>query len=138
MSDRIEDIVEHSSNSSRTAPRVTPGGLPPVPTTKVLAIGQLVAPLTLEQRKVMRPKEVPATLRMYLDGKIDQWWFRKDEKGGIVFLMNATSVEEANRVLEKLPLHQAKLLTFELIPLGPLAPLHVLLDEGQSQTGESV
>src|SRR5271169_2884021 len=46
-------------------------------------------------------------------------------KGGAVFLMNTTSVEDANQVLEGLPLHQAKLLTFELIPLGPLSPLQV-------------
>ena len=45
--------------------------------------------------------------------------------------MNTTSVEEANRVIEGLPLKQAKLLRFDLIPLGPLAPLHVLLDDNQ-------
>ena len=131
MSDRIHDIIEYPSNSSRTGPGVKTTSLPAVPTTKVLAIGQLVGPLTPDQQKVMRPKEVPATLRMYLDGKIDQWWFRKDGKGGVVFLINATSVEEANRVLEGLPLQEAKLLIFELIPLGPLAPLYVLLDDNQ-------
>ena len=45
--------------------------------------------------------------------------------------MNTTSVEKANRVIEGLPLKQAKLLRFDLIPLGPLAPLHVLLDDNQ-------
>jgi hypothetical protein len=70
---------------------------------------------------------------LYLDGKIDQWWYRKDGKG-VVFLMNTTSLEEANQVLEGLPLHQANLLTFELIPLGPLAPLHLLLGEKHSKT----
>lgn len=129
MSDRTQDSIAKPSNSSTTTPGVTTAGLPPVPTTKVLAIGRLVEPLTPEQRKLMRPKEVPATVRLYLDGKIDQWWFRKDGRGGVVFLMNTTSVEEANRVLEGLPLQQAKLLTFELIPLGPLAPLYMLLED---------
>jgi len=108
---------------------------------KDLAIGRVVEPLTPERRKIMRPMEVPATARMYLDGKIDQWWFRKDEKGGVVFLTNTTSVEEANRVLEGLPLHQAKLLTFELIfeliRLARWPPLHVLRDKSQSQSEES-
>jgi hypothetical protein len=33
------------------------------------------------------PKEVPETLKLYLDGKIEQFWFR-DDKPGVVFLMN--------------------------------------------------
>jgi hypothetical protein len=37
-------------------------------------------------------------------------------------------------VLMVLLLHQAKLLTLELIPLGPLAPLYLLLDENHSKT----
>ena|SRR5215469_11260908 len=40
------------------------------------------------------------------------------------FLMNTTSVEEANRVIEGLPLKQAKLLRFDLIsprPVGSVA-----------------
>jgi len=31
-------------------------------------------------------------------------------------------------------LHQAKLVTFELLPHGPLAPLYLLLDENHSKT----
>ncbi len=103
-----------------------------VPTTKVLAIGHLVAPLTAEQRKSMMPKEVPDTVRLYLAGKIDQWYYRQDGKG-VVFLMNVSSVEEAHELLEKLPLGQAKLMEFELMPLGPLNPLRVLL--GDSMAG---
>jgi hypothetical protein len=128
MSDRIQKIDEDSSNTSKTTTGFTSAGLRPVPTTRVLAIGHLVSPLTPEQRKIMRPKEVPATLRIYLDGKIDQWWYRNDGKGGVVFVMNTTSVEDANQVLEGLPLHQAKLLT-----LGPLSPLQVFLDERSAE-----
>ena len=105
---------------------------PPVPITKVLAIGHVVAPLTPEQRKTILPKEVPATVRLYLAGKIDQWYYREDGKG-VVFLMNVKSVEEAHTLLEQLPLGQAKLMEFDLMPLGPLSPLRVLL--GDSMTG---
>src|SRR6516162_6716879 len=62
---------------------------------KVFALGLFAKPLTDEQRKRILPKEVPDTLRLYLDGKIDQFWFREDKPGGVVFLMNSTSVEEA-------------------------------------------
>lgn len=99
-----------------------------VPTTKILAIGRLSAPLTPDQRRSIMPKEVPDTVRLYLDGKIDQWYVRQDGKG-VVFLLNVTSVEEANALLEKLPLGQAKLMDFDLIPLGPLNPLRLLLND---------
>jgi hypothetical protein len=53
------------------------GGFPPVPTTKILAIARLLAPLTPEQRKAILPSEVPDTVRLYLAGKIDQWCIAK-------------------------------------------------------------
>ena len=45
----------------------------------------------------------PATLRLYLAGKIDQWWIRQTQTGP-VFLLNVTSVEEARTLMESLPL----------------------------------
>ncbi len=97
-----------------------------VPTTKVLAIGSLDAPLSDEQRKGIMSHEVPDTVKLYLAGKIDQWYVRKDGKG-VVFLLNLTSAEEAKAVLDQLPLGQAKLMHFDFIPLGPLSPLGLLL-----------
>jgi hypothetical protein len=99
---------------------------PSVPTTKILAIGSVTSPLTPDQRKTIMPREVPDTVKLYLDGKIDQWYVRQDGKG-VVFILNVTSVDEAHALLEKLPLGQAKLMTFELIALGPLNPLRQLL-----------
>lgn len=72
------------------------------------------------------PQEVPDTVRLYLAGKIDQRSARQDFKG-VVFLMNSTTVEDAQQALQRLPLVRERLLTFELIALGPLRPLHVLL-----------
>jgi hypothetical protein len=100
----------------------TPSGLLPVPTTKILGIGNIPTPLTLEQRKAIGHKEVSGTVRLYLAGKIDQWWYRQDGRG-VVFLMNATSIDEARELLESLPFGQAKLLKFDLLPLGPLSPI---------------
>jgi len=99
---------------------------PNVPTTRILAIGSVTSPITPEDRKTIMPKEVTATVELYLQGKIDQWWFRGDGKG-VVFLMNVTTVEEAHALLEALPLGVAKRMTFELMPLGPLFPLKALL-----------
>jgi len=102
--------------------------MPDVPTTRILAIGSLTAPLTPEERKTIMPREVRETVELYLNGKIDQWWFRSDFKG-VVFLMNLGSSELAHEMLEELPLGVAKRMNFELIPLGPLFPLRMLLGE---------
>lgn len=100
--------------------------LPPVPTTRILAIGKFTAPPTPDQFRLLASREVPDTLRLYLAGKIDQW-YSLQEGYGVVFILNASSVEEAHAMLEKLPLGQAKLMTFELIPMGPISPLALLL-----------
>ena len=93
---------------------------------KVMAIGTL-KPLTPEQRQMYLPKEVPATLQLYLDGKMEQFWLR-DNEAGVIFLMTVNSVEEADGLLKALPLGRANLLTFELMPIGPLTPLGMLIE----------
>lgn len=105
---------------------------PVVPTTKILAIGQLTMPPTPEQLKELFPREVQATLLLYLAGKIDQWWIRQTQTGP-VFLLNVTSLEEARALMEKLPLGQAGLMKHEFIELGPLTPLHLLLNDVGAQ-----
>ena len=80
-----------------TAPSKRP--FPVLPTSKILALGRFVTPPTPEQVKAIFPHEVPDTLKLYLDGKIEQMWARQDQKGP-VFLMNVTSVEEAHALLE--------------------------------------
>jgi hypothetical protein len=92
---------------------------------KVMAVGTL-KPLNAEQRQMYLPKEVPATLQIYLDGKMEQFWLREHE-AGVIFLMNVDSVAEADALLKALPLGQANLLTFELMPIGPLMPLGMLI-----------
>jgi hypothetical protein len=101
----------------------------------MLAIGQFTTPPTPEQIKEIFPKEVPATLKLYLDGKIDQWWAKQTQTGPVL-LMNVTSVEEARALLEELPLSQAGLMKHEFIELGPLTPLHLLLTDGGATDGK--
>ena len=98
---------------------------------KVFALGSFAKPLTDEQRKRIMSKEVPDTLKLYLDGKIDQFWFREDQPG-VVFLLNAASVEEARSIIEALPLAANGYLAYEYIPVGPLKPLGLLIEPPQS------
>ncbi len=101
---------------------------PPGPTTRILAIGHLTTGTTREKVMPVMQQEVRDTVRLYLAGKIDQWFVRRDQSG-VVFLLNVETVAEAHELLEKLPLGQAKLMEFDLIPLGPLTPLGLLLPE---------
>ena len=107
-------------------PATTLPGMSAVPTTKILAIGSLTGKGTPADATAIMPQEVPATVRLYLAGKIDSWYVRKDTRG-VVFLMNVSTVDEAHELLEKLPLGVAGLMKFDLIPIGPLSPLNYLL-----------
>jgi hypothetical protein len=93
---------------------------------KVLAVASIVKPLSDEQKKQVMPSEVPATLKLYLDSKIEQFWFRQD-KPGVIFLMNVESVEEAKAAVEALPLTAGGFAKYELMHVGPLVPLGLLL-----------
>ena len=95
------------------------------PTTKILAIGTVDPGVEPEKVLAILPEEVRDTANLYLDGKIDQWYSQQNGRG-VVFILNVTDPAVAHEMLEKLPLGQAHLMTFELIPLGPLAPLRLL------------
>jgi hypothetical protein len=95
--------------------------------SKVLAVGTLTASPASPQIAELLPREVPATLRLYLEGHVEQFWAR-ESKSGVVFVMNATSVADASALLSELPLTKAGLMTFEYVPIGPLAPLGMFLN----------
>ena len=95
---------------------------------KVLCISKWTRAPSPEERAAILPKEVRATLRLYLDGVIEQMWFKLDAPG-VVFLVNAESVDGAKTQLHGLPWGQAGLMDFDFIPVGPLAPLGMLIAE---------
>jgi hypothetical protein len=98
---------------------------PPTPTTRILAIGTINQGVDPAAARAILPTEVRETVKLYLDGKIDQW-FSLQGRGGVAFILNLTDLVAAREMLEKLPLGQAHLMTFELIPLAPLNPLRQL------------
>jgi len=127
--------MDNAQDKTANTKEMPKSKFPVVPTTKILAIGQFTKPPTPEQIEELFPKEVPATLRLYLAGKIDQWWIRQTQTG-VVFLLNVTSLDEARVLMEKLPLGEAGLMKHEFIELGPLTPLHLLLtDRGARNEG---
>ena len=92
---------------------------------KVFVLYTLSQPLTSELRQQVMPKEVPATVKHYLDGKLEQFWFR--DKIGPIFLLDVTSLDEAKATMDELPLVAGKHATYELIPVSPLMPLGLLI-----------
>jgi hypothetical protein len=82
--------------------------------------------VTREQVMAVMPAEIRATVQLYLEGKIREWYARDDGRGA-VFLLNAKDEEEAKSILESLPLAKEHMLDHEYIPVGPLKPLGLLL-----------
>jgi hypothetical protein len=98
---------------------------PPTATTRILAIGTVNSGVDPAAVRSILPTEVRETVKLYLDGKIDQW-FSLQGRNGVAFILNVTDPAVARDMLEKLPLGQAHLMSFELIPLAPLSPLRQL------------
>ena len=111
------------------------GGAPGVPsvaipkTTEVLVIQTPRQGVTVQQIMAIIPEEIEATVRLYLDGKIRQWYSRGDGKG-VIFLVDAKTEDEARAIMEALPLAKEQLMDHEYIPVGPLMPLRALIGPG--------
>jgi hypothetical protein len=61
------------------------------------------------------PAEIRATVKLYFDGKIRQWYSRGDGKG-VVVLVEATTEDEARALIETLPLSKGQLMDDEYLP----------------------
>jgi hypothetical protein len=76
---------------------------PPQPKfTGVLTILSPKPGVTVEQVMKIVPAEIRATVPLYLDGKIQQWFTRGDGKG-VIFLLNCKDVAEAWAFIGSLP-----------------------------------
>jgi len=109
------------------APMARDQSAPPQP--KITAVLTILSPkpgVTPEQVMKIMPAEVRATVPLYLEGKIQQWFTRGDSKG-VIFLLNCKDVQEARALMESLPLTKENLMDEQFIPVGPLLPLGILL-----------
>ena len=101
-------------------------------TTAVLVIETPKPGVTPQQIMAVIPEEIRATVKLYLDGKIRQWYSRGDGKG-VIFLVDAKTEDEARAVMETLPFAKKQLMDHEYIPVGPLMPLRALMGAGGQQ-----
>jgi hypothetical protein len=110
-----------------TAATAQPPAPPAAPVTAVL-VNLTVKPEDRAKIPAVMPQEVRDTVRLYLDGKIQQWYSRADGRG-VIFIMNCSSVEEARTIMSALPLAKAGLASLDFTPLSPLTPLRALLND---------
>src|SRR3974390_481107 len=100
-----------------------------VPIPKTAGVVVLETPkhgVTPQQIMAVIPEEIRATVKLYLDGKIREWYSRGDGKG-VVFLIDAKSEDEARAIMETLPLAKEQLMDEQYVPVGPLMPLRMLI-----------
>ena len=69
----------------------------------------------------MQPEGVRETVDLYLDGE-DGAVGLGAGKASMAFIINVTDPAVAHEMLEKLPLGEAHMMSFELIPLDPVTP----------------
>ena len=102
------------------------------PTTAVMIRLTVKPDVDRPQLMKVMPDEIRATVRLYLDGKIQQWYSLSDGKG-VVFIMNCASVAEAKALMDGLPLSKANMANLEFTGLAPLTPLRLLLGDPAKQ-----
>jgi hypothetical protein len=105
---------------------------PPNKITDVMVTLTVKAGITRDQVVKVMKEEVTATVKLYLDGKIRQWYSRADGRG-VVFILACNSVEEAKAKMEQLPLAKLNVMDYDYLPLSPLQPLHFLVDAPPAQ-----
>lgn len=109
--------------------RPASSGVPSVAIPKPTAVLVILTPrqgVNPQQIMAVMPAEVRATVKLYLDGKIREWYSRGDGKG-VIFLVDAKTEDEAHAILETLPLAKEQLMDHQYIPVGPLMPLRALM-----------
>jgi len=109
--------------------RPASSSVPSVAIPKSTAVLVILTPrqgVNAEQIMAVMPAEVRATVKLYLDGKIREWYSRGDGKG-VIFLVDAKTEGEAHAILETLPLAKEQLMDHQYIPVGPLMPLRALM-----------
>ena len=126
----LASLAQSQSGADSSVPSVA------IPkTTEVLVIQtakQGVTPEQIQQIVAIMPAEIRATVKLYFDGKFRQWYSRGDGKG-VIFLVDANTVDEARALMETLPLAKTNLMDHEYIPVGPLMPLRALMSPGTQQ-----
>ena len=119
------------AQSQSSSPQPPSGAISPK-VTEVMVI--LTARQGVSRQQIMNvmPAEIRATVKLYLDGKVRQWYSRSDGRG-VILLLDAKTVDEASAIIDSMPLSKENLTDHEYIPVGPLMPLATLISGGPAR-----
>ncbi len=92
---------------------------------KFLGLDHPLPGATLAKYQPHLEEEVRHTWASYKSGAVRDIYFRQDRPGVAIFL-ECESLDAASRVLAEFPLVKAKLIEFEIIPLGPFVNWELL------------
>ncbi|MGH7653424.1 MAG: hypothetical protein ACREN6_02060 [Gemmatimonadaceae bacterium] len=106
----------------------------PAPVTAVMAVLTVRPDADQTERVKVMPDEVRATVKLYLDGKIQQWYGKADGRG-VMFIFNCSTIAEAKALTDELPLVRGKFASFEFTALTPLTPLRYLMGAPPASRG---
>jgi hypothetical protein len=120
-----------SMTSSSIAQAQTSTAVSPT-TTGVIAILTAKAGVTREQIMAVMPAEIRETVKLYLNGKIREWYSRGDGRGA-VFWLDTRDVAEAEAIMDGLPLAKENVVDHQYIAVGPLLPLRLLMANPQRE-----
>ena len=84
---------------------------------------------SLEKYQPHMLDEVRHTWELYKSGVVRDIYFRQD-RPGVAIIAECDSVEAARNVLREFPLAQARLIDWEVIPIGPFANWEALFAPG--------
>jgi hypothetical protein len=109
-----------------TTPSIAQSQPSTLTTTGVFVILTSKPGVSREQIFSIIPNEVRETVKLYLDGRIREWY---SHARGVIFLLDSKDVEDARALMESLPLSKEGLMDYEYIPVGPLMPLRFLIGQ---------
>lgn len=129
----IMSMLPLASVTQSQTPAPQPPAAPPSPkVTEVMCILTARQGVTRQQIMNIMPDEIRATVKLYLEGRIRQRYSKGDGKG-VIFLIDAKTVDEAHTLIDAMPLSKENLMDHEYIPVGPLTPLIALLGGGPAR-----
>lgn len=95
---------------------------------KILALEKEMPGTTPEQFAPHLKAEAARVWELYKSGGLREMYFRQ-ERSEAVLMLECADVKEAHQLLETLPLAQAGLIEFEIIPLVPYPGFERLFGE---------
>jgi hypothetical protein len=97
---------------------------------KILAIAKVDPNATPEKFQCHLEAEVRHAWKLHKEGACREMYDRQDRLG-VVFVLECSSVDEARKLLEELPYVRENLIGFEFIPLLPFPYFEMLFRDGE-------